>query len=355
MTAALKQQDNFLFNHFQKQIDEVVNGFIHTIPNELFKYVKSKLLETKSFFKDSSFQLELVADTNVIFSEVRSLMVNNSSFFLKIADNSLIKIYAPSQLKEELYAKIKLKFPKDSKTKKFNINECLAKADLLLSKITISDDISSTSWDKAECYLHKRDPNDISFVALSFSLRTHGILTKDKDISANNEIKTWQLKDAGKVITEFKKGTFSFLIFNTSLPPLWETIYGLVSTIWTAFIEIVYGLITFFTSILTRSVDAILNMPPELASIVGGAALFILLADDLRKEIRQFFKMLWEKIKKIAKAVKEVFKAIWETLKDIFEALKPVFNVSLQVMAYFVLQSAQAMQRLDDLEKARPE
>ncbi len=355
MTATSKQQDDFLFNDFQKQIDEVINGFIHTIPNKLFKYVKAKLLETKSLFKDSSFQLELVVDTNVIFSEVRSIMVNNSSFFLKIADNSLIKIYAPSQLKEELYAKIKLKFPKDSKTKNFNINECLEKADLLLSKITISDDIASISWDKAQSYLHKRDPNDISFVALNFSLRTHGILTKDKDISDNNEIKTWQLKDAGKVITELKKGSFSFMILHASLPAIWETIYGIVSTIWTAFIEIVYGLITFFTSILTRSVESILNMPPELALIVGGAALFILLADDLRKEVGQFFKMPWEQIRKIVKAVKEVFKAIWETLKDIFEALKPVFSVSLQVMAYFVLQSAQAMQRLYDLEKARPE
>ncbi len=348
------QQDDILFNDFQKQIDEVINGFIHTIPNELFKYVKSKILETKTFFKNSSFQLELVADTNIIFSEVRSLMINNSSFFLKIADNPLIKVYAPTQLKDELYEKIRLKFPKDSKTKNFDINECLAKADLLLSKITIRDDIAKTSWNKAKSYMQERDAKDISFVALNFSLKTHGVLTKDKDISNNEEIKTWQLKDAGKVITELKKGSFSFLILDFSLPPIWEAVYGLVSTIWTAFIEIIEGLITLFAAILTKSFEAIMNMPPELALIVGIATIFILLADDLRKEVGQFFKILWEQIKKIIKAIKEVFKAIWETLKDIFEALKPVFNVSLQVMTYFVLQSGQAMQRLDELEKTRP-
>jgi predicted nucleic acid-binding protein len=349
------QPNDFLFNDFQKEVDKAFTSFIHNLPSELLNYVKTKILETKTFFKNSSFQLELVADTNIILSEVRSLMVNGSSFFLKIADNPFIKVYAPSQLKQELYEKIKLKFPKDSKTKNFDIKDCLAKADLLLSKITIRDDITTASWNKAKSCLQERDAKDISFVALHFTLKTHGVLTKDKDISDQKEIKTWKLGEAGKVITEINKGTFSFLILNVSLPPIWEAIYGLVATIWAAFIEIVEGLITLFTAVLTRSVSAIANMPPELALIIGIAAIFIMVADELREKVGEFFKMLWEQIKKFIRAIREIFKAIWETLKEIFEALKPVFNVSLQLLDYFVLQSVQAMQRLDQLEKARPE
>ena len=346
---------DLLFTDFHKEFDKKLTTFVHNLPNELVKYVKSKILETNTFFKNSSFQLELVADTNIIFSEVRSLMVNGSSFFLKIVDNPFIKVYAPSQLRQELYEKIKLKFPKDSKTKNFDIKDCLAKADLLLSKITIRDDITTASWNKAKSCLQERDAKDISFVALHFTLKTHGVLTKDKDISDQKEIKTWKLGEAGKVITEINKGTFSFLILNVSLPPIWEAIYGLVATIWAAFIEIVEGLITLFTAVLTRSVSAIANMPPELALIIGIAAIFIMVADELREKVGEFFKMLWEQIKKFIRAIREIFKAIWETLKEIFEALKPVFNVSLQLLDYFVLQSVQAMQRLDQLEKARPE
>jgi len=346
---------DLLFTDFHKEFDKKLTTFVHNLPNELVKYVKSKILETNTFFKNSSFQLELVADTNIIFSEVRSLMVNGSSFFLKIVDNPFIKVYAPSQLRQELYEKIKLKFPKDSKTKNFDIKDCLAKADLLLSKIIIRDDITTASWDKAKSYLEGRDAKDISFIALNFTLKTHGVLTKDKDISDQEEIKTWKLGEAGKVITEINKGTFSFLILNVSLPPIWEAIYGLVATIWAAFIEIVEGLITLFAAVLTRSVSAIANMPPELALIIGIAAIFIMVADELREKVGEFFKMLWEQIKKFIRAIREIFKAIWETLKEIFEALKPVFNVSLQLLAYFVLQSVQAMQRLDQLEKARPE
>ena len=355
MENKLIQTDEFLFNDFLKEVDNEFTKLIHNLPNELVNYVKTKILNTNTLFKNSSFQLELVADTNIIYSEVRSLMINNSSFFLKIADSPFIKVYAPSQLRQELHAKIKSKFPKDNKTKDFDINDCLTKADLLLSKITIRDDITTVSWDKAKSYLQERDAKDSAFVALNFTLRTHGVLTKDKDISDNKEIRTWKLGEAGKVITEINKGIFSFFILNVSLPPIWEAIYGLVLIIWAAFIELVERLITLFTTILKRSVSAITNTSPELALITSVATILILLTDKLREKVGDFFEMLWGQIKKLVITIKEIFKAIWETLKEVFEALKPVFNVSLQLLEYFALQSEQAMQRLNQLEAARPE
>ena len=54
------------------------------------------------------------------------------------------------------------------------------------------------------------------------------------------------------------------------------------------------------------------------------------------------------------KTISVFAKKIWKVSPKIFEALKPVFNVSLQLLAYFVLQSERAMQQLDQLEAARP-
>lgn len=347
--------DSLSFNDFQNEIDKQFTDLVHNFPQELVEYIKTKILGTQIFFQKNSFQLELVVDTNILYSEVRSLMINNSSFFLKIADNPFIRIYAPSQLKCELYEKIKIKFPKDNKTKELNINECLKKADILLSKISIRDDFTSQSMDKAKSYLQQRDAKDISFVALNFSLKTHGILTNDKDIKDQKEIQTWKLREAGQVITEISKGTLSFMILNTTVPLIWETIYGLITTIWASFIELIERLITLFSSILRKSVSAIANIPAEMAMALGFITIFILVADDLRNEVGEFFKMLWEQIKKIIKVIKEIFRAIWETLKEIIEALKPFFNISFQLLEYFVFQSSQAIQRLNQLETIRPE
>ena len=346
--------NNLPFDEFKGMMDEEFTTFIHNLPNELVSYIKTKILESRAFFDNTFFQLELVVDTNIIFSEVRSLMLNDSSFFLKIADNPLIRIYAPSQLKDELYEKIKLKFPKENKTKHLNIDECLAKADLFISKITLRDDFTTASWDKAKSYMQERDAKDISFVALNFTLKTHGIITKDKDISDNIEIKTWKLAEAGKVITEVNKGTFSFFIIDLTLPPILKTIYEIVSTIWHSFLEVVNGLIKLFSSIFAKSFSAIAQLPPELGLVVGFAAIIILLTDELREKVGEFFKMLWEQIKKFIKVIKELFKAIWEVFKDIFESLKPVLTISVQLLGYFLLESGNVMNRLKELEAVRP-
>lgn len=347
--------NEFPFNDFQKKIDEFFTSFVHQIPADLNKYIKTKILETKTIFTKSSFQLELVVDTNIIFSEVRSLMTSGSSFFTKISQNPFLKVYAPSTLREELIEKIKVKFPKDKKTKDLDINECILKANLILSKIEIRDDIKPTSWDKAKNILEKRDVKDISFLALNFSLRTHGIVTRDKDISDQKEVKTWTLSNAGQVITEVNKGSFSFLILNESLPPIFEIVHSIATTVWATFIGIVEGFIVLFSSVLTKSIQSISNLPPELAVILGIALIVILLADEARKKIGEFLKIVWEEIKKLLAIIKDILKAIWEAMKELFEALKPFFNATLDIFTYLLMQSSQAMTRLEKLEKSRPE
>lgn len=96
---------SFMFSEFQEAFDKMFTEFVHNVPNQFLKYVKSKILETNVLSKNKMFQLELVVDTNILFSEVRSLMLNNTSFFLKIIDNPFIKVYAPSQIKYELIEK----------------------------------------------------------------------------------------------------------------------------------------------------------------------------------------------------------------------------------------------------------
>ena len=224
----------------------------------------------------------------------------------------------------------------------------------MLSKISIRDDIGNASWHKAKSRLQERDPKDIAFVALNFSLRTHGVLTRDKDISDQKEINTWALADAGEVITEMGKGTFSFGILNVSLPAFWELIYGIITAVWSIFLETIKEMTALFASILAGGVLALAKLPPELVIVAMVVVFLVLMVDDARNKAGELIKVVWLAVKKFIGFIIEIFKAIWETLKAIYEGLKPVFEVSLQLLAYFVLQSGQMLIRLEELESVRP-
>jgi len=343
----------YKLNDFQSEIDNQFTKFIHNLTPQLIEYIREKVTETKSFFlKDKSFKLELVVDTNIIFSEVRSLCVNNSSFFLKISENPLIKIYAPKKLKEELYEKIKIKFPKEKKTRDLEIEDCLKKADLILSKIEIRNDISKKSLKKATKIMKERDKDDISFVALNFSLNTHGVLTRDKDIKDQKEVKTWELKDAGKVITEVNKGSISFLILNTSTPIILEIIYSLLNVVWASIVSIVNGFIKLFISILTGSIEMISKIPNEFLLLIAGVLLF---AKEVRNEIGNFLKTVWEFILGILNKIKELFLEIWQVITEFFNELRPLLKSSWDLITYLSIQSSQAIEHFELLELKEPE
>ena len=202
-------------------------------------------------------------------------------------------------------------------------------------------------------YLEQRDEDDIPFLALNLTLKTHGVLTKDKDITDQSEIKTWRLAEVGQAITEISKGTYSLIIACVSVKSILELVLGFLSVVWAVFIETVESFIIYFTSVLEGSIQAIDKIPLALALIllaVAGSILFL-----AQQRVGEFFKILMEQIKRITRVLKEIFKAVWEILKNIFDAFKPFLNISSELLSYFMLQSQQMMTRLEELEKLRPQ
>jgi predicted nucleic acid-binding protein len=355
MTTHSTYTDDFTFDEFESQMDKHLGDIINKLPNHFFQYIKKKLLETRTFFNENKFQIELVVDTNILFSEVRGLMLYNKSFFLSITDNPFIRLYAPQMIKAELYEKIEKRFPKQNKTKTLDINECKKKADILLSKISLLNKVSSDALEKAKRQMEHRDKKDVPFLAVHFSIKSHGVLTKDeKHFGGQKETKVWKLVEAGQVVSEIKKGTFSFYIVSNSLPPIFEFLYGLISSVWAIIIEIIQGFIKVFIAILKGSVEGISKIPSRLLGIIGVGLVIALFSDEAREKIGDVFGKIWEFIKEIIKGLKEFFKTIWEVLKIILEALKPFVNVSLQLFAYLVNNSNKVMVQLDKLETSRP-
>jgi predicted nucleic acid-binding protein len=355
MTTHFTYSDDFSFDEFESHMDKHMDDIINKLPSHFFQYIKKKLLETKTFFQESKFQIELVVDTNILFSEVRGLMLYNKSFFLSITDNPFIRLYAPQMIKAELYEKIEKKFPKENKTKNLDINECKRKADILLSKISLLNKVSSDALDRAKRQMEHRDKKDVPFLAVHFSMKSHGVLTKDEQhFGEQKETRVWKLVEAGEVVSEIKKGTFSFYIVSSSLPPIFEFLYGLISSVWAIIIEIIQEFIKVFVAILNRSIEGISKMHPWLLGIIGVGLLIAIFIDEAREKIGSAFKKIWEFIKEIIKGIKEFFKAIWEVLKIIGEALKPFVKASLQLFAYLASNSSKVMEQLNKLEALRP-
>lgn len=345
------KEPEFSYSNFKETIDKEFTDIVHNLPNELTSYIQEKINAFDQHLFKHSFQLELVVDTNIIFQEVRSLMLNNSSFFLRIIDNPSISICAPSQLKIELYEKIKIKFPKDKKTKSLNIKECLAKADMILEKINIRDDFNVTSTAKAKSILEERDPKDISFVALNFSLKAHGMLTNDKDILDQEDVQTWKLKDAGKVITTINKGTYSFFILSHSVPILWKIIYDIITFIWTSIIRLISQVILIISNIIHHGINAVKKIPIEIYALFG--MLYFIFEKEIKETMSSPIQAANNSIKNFINEFKLFIKKVLDALSSLARVLEPILDVTLAFVLYLTQQTNLAIQQLDQLETAR--
>lgn len=342
-------------DEFIQEIDSSMTEFVHDMSPELTKYIRDSFIENQgNFLKAKNVHLELVVDTNIMFQQVRAMMVHNKEPFLaKLVKNPFFRVYGPSQLEEELYAKIKIKFPKDKKTRDLNIEACLQSAQELLKEIEIRDDISAEAFERAEGYLSNRDKDDINFLALNFSLQAHGVLTKDKDITDIEEVATWDLSDAGAVITKIHKGSMSFLIFEHSLDLLFNIVSYVVQAVWKGIILLVHAISKLFTSIVKGSISALSKIPPTIAAILGIASIVALFFKEVRQEVSNCLSMIWDEVKPAIKSAKELFKKLIQALKELLEAIKPIAVGTFDVYKYLFDQSQLAILELERLESSR--
>lgn len=334
-----------------KQIDERLTELVKELPKSFWESL-SNMFKSEYFNPfSSSFKMEFVVDTNILFMEVRSLMLNNSSFFMKVYDNPLIKVYAPPKIEEELLSRIQRKFPKDKKTRDLDVFECLEKAKQLLSKIIIRDDIDDEVLKKAKEKLNNRDKDDVPFLALGLFIKGDGILTNDKDIRDLDDVKTWRLGEAGKLVCDFKKGSFSFAIVGATMESILKVVGGILSSIWNSVIRVAEKMIVFATKILQGGVEAIMKLPPEIVIPIFGISILIAVlfkdartfAMDALVTIKDIFIRIFQKIKEFIRNMIDAFKPVLEILKAIFTSFGEMY-------AYLIFNSMATMTRLEEFE-----
>lgn len=354
MKKSTNLEESLLENDFFRKLDEEFSEAVHTLPNSLILYLKNKILNSYIFKLNDFVQLELVLDTNILYSEIRSLMINGSSFFLKLTPSPLLKLYAPSKLREELLEKIKVKFPKDNKTKNLDIDQCLKKANIYLEQVTFCDELEAFNYGNIISNLQNRDSKDIPFVALHFNLRTHGIITNDKDISDFKEIRTWKLKDVGKVITEIKKGCISLEVISLTLPNLLKVLYEVVAIISHSFILLMGRIISFLKALLKGTISKLVNISPEIFTLIGLIIIILALNKQNGEKFNEFLRDSWVRIKKFITQIKLFFIKFYKSIRELMNSIAPVFKSALQVYVYLFEKFSLVITQLQELENSRP-
>ena len=317
----------------------------------LITSLQTYMEENVSIFRNiTNLSLELVVDSNVVYADTYGIINGKPSFLNTLIDksNSSLKLYAPEDILAEVNRAIDEDLPK-----KFSKDKAKQIAKTTLSKFSI---IENSKWDalkKAESLIGKRDKKDVPFLALSFSMRTHGIITYDEDFR-EGKVKIWRLGEAGHMLTDINKGAFSFLLIGNVLPMLLEICYFMCVSILNFIISAITGLVELAMAFAKGSLDAISRIPPEILLAVGGIlVLSYIFITEVREGMNAFIGTLADIAKRIIAGIKEIFSAILEFLKEIFVMLKPIISFSLKGIGYLFYLSGGLIANMEKLEGYR--
>lgn len=249
----------------------------------------------------------------------------------------------------EIHAKIRAKFPTNKATKDLDIDFCIGIADKLLATIEISDEHTEESMRLARAAIGNRDPNDVDFVSLGFSINANAIVTNDNDMGDAAEVRTWKLRDTGEAVTVMKKGTFGFFVAGYGGYGIGSLIYWFASFVWTAFLTLLQTLLKVFV----LGISALANLPVWLMVGLGLAFILALFNDKFREGLGELFSEIWERVKSFFIAFKEFMVVLWDAIKEIWDVAQPIFKVAGQLFLHQIAQSSVMMERLDALEAER--
>ncbi len=333
---------------FDKQWEEVTNN----LGSDFLSYLQSFLFENQYFFsEDCTFQVELIIDTNIVFGEIRAILKGKPSFLMSIIGNPFLKLYAPPEIVEETISTIENDLPR-------NLNQIKAKevAMNILSQIEILRGQRLESWIHAYHLIGERDKKDVPFLSLAFSLESHGIMTRDKDFEDQTDVRIWKLGEAGRMVSDFSKGSFSFFILGNFIPRLIQFCYWLCVSFLKFVADVVKGFISVITALIKGGADALSRIPKWiLFSALGLVAITLICSEKARERIGNFMKDIGKIALFAFNEIKKLFKRVIEGIRQMIQLLMPFISVVINAVGYLFYHVQRLINRIHELEESRAE
>ena len=317
-------------------MQDFLGNLIPVLPDEAIEHMRERIAEILPHMgMVAEFKLNLVIDTNALFQAVRGKMLDGSCFLEKIIGNPTLELSAPQKLAEEVMEKISLKFPKEKRTKHLDLDECLAMASTFLEQINLRDDIDHEAMEYAQNRLGERDADDVPFFALSLSCGSHGAITNDNDLRDLDELPTWRLGEAGKMLMIANRGTLSVYVIHEMMPLLFQGLFEVVCSLWLSFVgaaKVVGGLIG---SGIKKGYEIVSEWHP--------------LVQILSAVIAVAVEVKYQPLRKLGGQVLEILKALMTALKPVLEFLASILGLSVTVFMDLMSCSIEAVREIEEL------
>ncbi len=321
-------------------IRDFLGDMIPVLPDVAIEYMRKRVFELiPALGMASQFKLRLVIDTNVIFQAVRGKFLDGSCFLEKIIGNPTLELCAPPRLEEEIMAKIAQKFPAQKETQHLDVAECQATAAKFIEQINIRDNIDENALEYAQSRLGERDADDVPFFALSLSCDSYGAITNDKDLKDLNELPTWKLGDAGKMLMVANRGTLSLYLSCEVLPFVFQAIFEGVCALWLAFVgaaKVVGGMVG---SGIRKGYEIVSDWHPLVQILSAVIAISV--------EVKH------QPLQRLGKQVLELLKALLDVFKPVLEFLAAVLGVTVTTFIELMSCSIDAVREIEALPITR--
>jgi predicted nucleic acid-binding protein len=307
-----------------EEIDKILADIIKTVDPSIKQYLKQYFENNLLNFYNGTLELSLIIDANIIISNSISYIKNNKSFLLELSKSPFLKLLAPLHLKEEL----KNKIPEISKKQKLNENKIKEVFDLFLEKITFIT-IEDTNYAVVSKIMGERDKKDVPYIACYLSIKSHGIITGDKDILDIPEIKTWENPGSvGKVVTTFEKGALSFFIVGEGLPLICKLIYETLVLVLRSIWEVVITIGNLIYTLIKEGITVISKLPDWVKIMIGASVLFLIIWNKSREVIITL-------LQSFAHIIISILVWLYKAIKDILNLIAPLIETGILLLSFF--------------------
>ena len=341
------EQFKNLYDRFKLQLLEIKDGFSPPILENLNDFYLDILNHLADGFK---FRLKLVIDTNIIFSEIRAILLKKPSSLSNIIKLPFLKLFAPNKIKEEIYRTIDEDLPLNlDKEKAYSLTNSF------LEKISILDQESEEAWVKAHILLKQYDKDDVPFLALAISLNAHGIITKDKHFNNQEDMKIWKLGVSGKVSSTISRGVFSLSILDYSFNKILFTLARCMFIIFQSFLEFCHILYSAIKAAFISMQEKYSNLPiwlqvgiPVIAITIP--TLILIFSEKARNKLKDFLINLKDNLRLFLKHFGDDLKFNIEYIKNLTIKLYPFFELVIEGMGYLFYSAVLLAKQIKSLE-----
>jgi len=328
-----------------QSIDKSLENFLKGIPRNLVLYLKQSFEQYLPTITKGSVKLEsiLVIDSSSVIANLIVFVKTGDSLLNKIIADPFLQLHAPSDLEREVEKGIE----KVSKKLKLNI-ELLRKnwRENILPKIIIDSTSHSAAISQGYSLVGNRDESDVPFVALNFQLGAQGIITKDKDMIEQPVIRTWSLLGVKKLITVFRKGSFSFFIFSKALPSILKAIFYIGIAILRVMLEILDNIIQIFSNLAASGIETLSKLPDWCKILLAFAGIAIGVIVVLNEEARE---IIAKTVGKIGEALSRFATDVQMIIKEMLEKIAPLAQITLTTLSCLYANYQKTIEQLNSL------